>query len=317
MDIVELIRSAAGTFAGTPHEAGVRAVVRHIERAEMHFRRGREEADDDSFNDVVYRTNQAFEGILKEAYVVLTGKDASKLRPVDLESHYSTNNVLKPRVSELLTNYRRQWRNPATHDHSLFFTEQEALLALVSICAFVVVLLDQMVEAYAFTLQTTKTDPSKIDIVPKTNPLAMRIAEALERFPSIAATAPNTREVEVLGALHAFLRTVVPDAMTAAEAIFEHEGRHDQVDLTVQDDNSLVILEVKIGRGSARKEAGIAQLERYLQSSGAGTGILYLHPTSPEQKLVREERRVNIDGRDFQVFVVGPGQVSTTVRSDG
>jgi HEPN domain-containing protein len=39
----------------------VRAVVRHIERAEMHFRRGREEADDDSFNDVVYRTNQAFE----------------------------------------------------------------------------------------------------------------------------------------------------------------------------------------------------------------------------------------------------------------
>jgi hypothetical protein len=60
----------------------------------MHFRRGREEADDDSFNDVVYRTNQAFEGILKEAYVVLTGKDASKLRPVDLESHYSTNNVL-------------------------------------------------------------------------------------------------------------------------------------------------------------------------------------------------------------------------------
>ena len=44
------------------------------------------------FNDVVYRTNQAFEGALKEAYVVLTGEAAGRKTPNDIEKYLETNN---------------------------------------------------------------------------------------------------------------------------------------------------------------------------------------------------------------------------------
>ena len=92
------------------------------------MKRGREELDPDSYNDVVYRTNQA-EGILKEAYAIIEDADATRLSPNEIEQYFVNKKKLTKRVWALFKNYRQQWRNPATHDHTLLFSEQEAILA--------------------------------------------------------------------------------------------------------------------------------------------------------------------------------------------
>src|SRR4051812_41794640 len=81
MDLLaELTRKASG-LDSHPRIGGIRAAIRHVNVAEKYLQRGRQDEDPEAFNDVVYRTNQAFEGMLKEAYGVLTTADGSRLSP--------------------------------------------------------------------------------------------------------------------------------------------------------------------------------------------------------------------------------------------
>jgi hypothetical protein len=89
VDLLKLIRENSEALAGTAFETGLAAVIRHVERAEKYLIKGRNERDRDYFNDVIYRTNQAYEGILKEAYSLLAGKDGAKLKTVDLEKYFA------------------------------------------------------------------------------------------------------------------------------------------------------------------------------------------------------------------------------------
>ena len=127
-------------------------MISHIEVAERHWLRAKKEREDTLFTDVIYRTNHAFEGALKEAYFILNGKDAAKKTPNEIERFLLENKIFKERVMALFTNYRTEWRNTSTHDYKLFFTEQEAFLAIVSVSAFVHILLDQMAEKISFNM---------------------------------------------------------------------------------------------------------------------------------------------------------------------
>jgi hypothetical protein len=77
MDITKIVKDRVATLSDGDHKAGLFAVVRHIEVAEEHLVRGNL-GDHSAFTDAVYRSNQAFEGSLKEAYRVLTDKDPAK-----------------------------------------------------------------------------------------------------------------------------------------------------------------------------------------------------------------------------------------------
>ena len=85
-----------------------------------------------------------------QAYRVLTGRDPLKVRPFDIENFFQEQGSLRPRVLEQFSNYRTDWRNPSTHDYRLDFDEDEALLAIVSVCAFAIVLIDQIAEKLSF-----------------------------------------------------------------------------------------------------------------------------------------------------------------------
>ena len=61
MDLLKLIRENSEALTGTGFETGLAAVIRHVERAEKYLLVGRDEGDHDFFNDVIYRTNQAYE----------------------------------------------------------------------------------------------------------------------------------------------------------------------------------------------------------------------------------------------------------------
>jgi hypothetical protein len=180
MDLLKLIEQKVRRFAGSSHRSGLEAVVHHIEVAEKHHERAIQENNEYLFTDVIYRTNHAFEGILKEAYTVLTSQDPSSKNPYQIEKYLEKNNILRERVAALLMNYRVEWRNPSTHDYRLFFTEQEAFLAIVSICAFMNILLDQLLEKAAF--EREKEEVKRIGKEPTAN---IEGYESLELWKSI------------------------------------------------------------------------------------------------------------------------------------
>src|SRR5207253_11231210 len=115
-------------------------------------------SDEHRYTDVIYRTNHAFEGILKEAYITLADKPADKLTPFEIEEYLLKSNALRGRVVDLLTNYRQNWRNPSTHDYQLFFSKQESFLAIVTVSAFASILLDQMLERIAYKAKFAELD---------------------------------------------------------------------------------------------------------------------------------------------------------------
>ena len=143
MNLLKLLKDKAEYFSTSENDRGISSVVSHIEIAERHYENGKL-GDDYLFNDVIYRSNQAFEGALKEAYRIITGMTPNRITPHQIEKYFEENNILKERVLQLFTNYRTEWRNKSTHDYKLYFSEQEAFLAIVNISAFINILLDQM-----------------------------------------------------------------------------------------------------------------------------------------------------------------------------
>ena len=154
MNLLQNIAEKINSINETSLPHGVKSVITHIEIAEKHFFQAKESKDHDLYTDVIYRTNHAFEGILKEAYQILENKPSNEKSSFDIENYLSENNVFNERVMELFVNYRKNWRNPSTHDHKLFFVEQEAFLAIVTVSAFVNLLLDQIIEKISYDINT-------------------------------------------------------------------------------------------------------------------------------------------------------------------
>lgn len=78
MDITYQINKKINQIFKIKENIGLQSVVTHIEIAEKYLSKGIDENDENFFTDVIYRTNHAFEGILKEAYQILANKNADK-----------------------------------------------------------------------------------------------------------------------------------------------------------------------------------------------------------------------------------------------
>lgn len=150
MDLVDTLRNKIQALGDEECVPGLKAVLLHIETAFRHLSRGQENGEDTAFTDSIYRTNQAFEGSVKEAYRVLADKDPGRKNPYEIETYLEKNGVFKPRVLSQLTTYRTEWRNPSTHDYKLNFDESEAFLAIISVSAFSCLLLDQITDRVEF-----------------------------------------------------------------------------------------------------------------------------------------------------------------------
>src|SRR5689334_21146934 len=121
MDLVDTLRTKIDGLDKGEYSSGLRAVLAHIETAFRHLSRGLNSDDDAAFTDAIYRTNQAFEGSVKEAYRVLAKQEPERKTPFEIEGYLETTDVFRSRVLEQLTTYRTRWRNPSAHDYKLDF----------------------------------------------------------------------------------------------------------------------------------------------------------------------------------------------------
>ena len=271
---------------------GLDSIVQHIEVASRHLLRGQDTSDETAFTDSIYRTNQAFEGSLKEAFRVLAGKDPEKVRPFDIVKYFQEENILRPRVLSQFTNYRKEWRNPSAHDYRLDFDEDEALLAIVNVSAFAIVLVDQITEYIAFEKAREIAMSQKIS-TEKYPSFVDRIIDLIEKFTiqfnQTHKDFSKVREVELIGSLSGFLSSTAPDVTSCLDAKLSPE-KAARVDLLLISGKEKIILEVKLLRGSklvgSRTQACIHQASTYMSMSDITQSIVYVYNIPNTGKLV-------------------------------
>lgn len=290
MDTLEYLRNKAERLSVLLPKSGILAVLRHIEIAEQHFNRGREEGESDLFSDVIYRANQAFEGSLRESYSILAGKDPIKKRAYDLEAYFSDNKIFHDRVTDLFTNYRQKWRNPSTHDHLATFSESEAFLSLLSVTSFAGVLIDQMIEHLTFEYEKTRlakhADKLKQELEKHSKePFVDRLTIALQNFISQPTIKNVHSEVELAANLNAYLASILTSIETCQEPLLKDNQGEMRPDFAITEGNSKAVIELKRFRVWNDKivQSAKDQVRRYMNAMDAKVGIILFVPSAPSK----------------------------------
>lgn len=277
MDIFSLVTRSISQLPDGPHIAGLRSVMKHITVAAKYLERGRDFDEGDLYTDVVYRTNQAFEGSLKEAYRVLAGAAPEKKTPDQIEKYLETNKLLSDRVVIQLTRYRQEWRNPSTHDYTLDFDESEAFLALVSVASFAKVLVDQI----AISLAQKNTVKRPESTVHTNTSLIEYIEEGCVYLLNavVENKSPPKSEVELLGLISGYFSE---DDIEIKIAPSEEFQGHARPDLLLSRGDERVVVELKrSSKPLTLSPTDYDQIETYIEAAPGATGLLVMwHPNA-------------------------------------
>lgn len=310
MDILEIIRRSINTLPEGPHMDGLQSVLRHIEIAYKHFGRAQTDNDDTAFTDAIYRTNQAFEGSIKEAYRVIEDKDPQTKSPWEIEQYFEKNKVFRERVLALFTNYRKDWRNPSTHDYSLDFDEDEAFLAIVSVSAFAKLLIDQISEKLSFV--AAQKDAIKADIKlerPATEPLVQRVIklflEFSQHYSEAGATIMET-EAQLMGALAGFFASISPDLKLSTGRVYRSTQSY-YVDMEITRGDEIVLVELKRGKHQALVAQGVNQLTHYMRAAKATAGVLFLYSEKAKDYMIK---KAEASDSTSPIFIIRPEMLS-------
>ncbi len=219
---------------------------------------------------------------------------------------------------QLFTNYRTEWRNKSTHDYKLYFSEQEAFLGIVSISAFINILLDQMIEKRAYDKEKNDLKKStKARQTKATNkPILERVTELLLSFSKevpkkvIGAALPRLSEVELIGSLSAFLNSLAEDIQVFQEFSISRgqEGRRYYADFFLQHEKEKLIIEIKNPTHGLSRilSSGTEQLLNYLAASGVSNGILYVPPLLEDEELEVLEISKTIGSAEYRIIQIYP-----------
>lgn len=293
MDTIEIIKAKIEHLTGFGMARGMPSVLRHIEIAENYFNRARIEREEDMFTDVIYRTNHAFEGILKEAYTILAEKNPTKINPNEIEKYLQNNKIFRPRVMELFKNYRTEWRNPSTHDYQLTFNEQEAFLSIMSVTSFISILLDQMIEKRSFDLVKEKGSSSlesmkKYYVENKDDPLSdifpYVISGITREFINNISKEDEPTERQIMGMLSALFQSFTPWITFNEQPTFKDAAGKLSPDFYIERDGEKIILEIKKYRSLTEEKMKLVneQMLRYLRAANVDTGIIIMIPSGNE-----------------------------------
>ena len=315
MDLLSIVREKGKSFVGTDSFPGIEAVIHHIEVAEKHFNMG--PSSEFLYTDVIYRANQAFEGALKEAFRVLARKNPVGKSPSEIEKYLESEKLLKDRVLAQFRNYRTEWRNKSTHDYQLFFSSQEALLAIVSISAFFSILLDQMLQKHSHDLEQQKLQRrsySLIHEVPNYNDLDFlnQSVELLKHFSADLRDDVNSRttaltDYEILGRLSGFITQSDPEIEVVLDKLIKTRNQRLRPDviLTKRDKSIVVELTRFSSERMRRVREGIMKLRSYLDALGLTEGVVFI-PALGNETLEVQEKEFEVNGKLIRAVLVVP-----------
>ena len=326
MDLQKLLREKASYFENSEENRGISSVISHIEIAEKHYDNGKK-GEEYLFNDVIYRSNQAFEGSLKEAYRIFAENEAQTKTPYQIEKYLEDNSILKERVLQQFRNYRTEWRNVSTHDYTVYFTEQEAFLAIVSISAFISILLDQMIEKKAFEKEIHILD-SQAEIQPaiiQGSNFVDKLLGSLEGYSSTipalikGSTIPYITESEITGSIMAYFKKYDDKLIINREVLLNtnDKNRRQYADFIFEKDNDKIIMEIKKypTANAFNMQKGVEQLLNYMTASNIKIGILFIPPLDMNLTMEQESVKKMIDKSEYIVYKYYPKRNLTTAST--
>ena len=322
MDTLEYIKGQISKAVSVNKDlVGLEDVLTHIERAEVMLKIGRTNDDDHYCTDVIYRTNHAYEGILKEAYYVLAEKSADHVTPNNIEKYLLEEKILNKRVVKLLENYRREWRNTSTHDYRLFFNSGEAFLAILSVTAFVHLLLTQILDKLFYNSEMARISPFIESIKNKFNKdydsqsFVQKVKMLLMSYDGNLHKDENDNtlsfltEREFLQGITAHINSIDNSLEVLTEPIFENELslRPDMIIQNNEGDSVLVELKIyKKLRKSTVSQSDINQMITYLTKIKINEGFLVLLPRniSSETELICNIKNVDVGKETINIHVI-------------
>lgn len=311
MDIISLVKKQIEQIEKFDKSIYLNAIKIHLERAEIYLEKGVE--DSYYYNDVIYRTNQAYEGALKESYKVLaqkSSKEVEKDTPFRIEKFFESNSIFKERVLELFGTYRNNWRNKSTHDYKLFFDENEAFIALVTVSAFVHLLLKQINEKLIYNQEEHRLKKvegyverlNKLIETEKTlhQKLTLLLAEYFEENKIILSS--KIAENEIQSMVNAYLNGIAIDFQVELNPEFEKFLRPD---FLVKNLFEKVIIEIKKYLIQIKIEPAIEQLLTYMSTAEIERGILLaLAIKSSHNKITIKKIKKTINGKIYYINII-------------
>jgi len=319
MDLVASLRKQIDLLPPGAYKPGLEAVLLHIETGFRHRQRGIDTGDDTAFTDAIYRANQSFEGIVKEAYRVLANQDPDRKTPAEIENYFDQNGVFKARVLNQFTTYRKEWRNPSTHDYKLEFDPSEALLAIVTVAAFASMVLDQIAEKISFAQSQAESASQREAVAAKLDQLEaetlqVRVTALLKEFcANHVPQAPDSTvltEAQLIGALHGFLASVAPELAVEAESRLSKD-RPFRADLVLTRKDERVLIELKRKYHHAAYHNSIAQVEHYMLIGNIRGAVLLFVPMQPAEM---DETTVNVPAIRGALSILVPHEANKSFQ---
>ena len=319
MDILKEISQQVSSIKKVDNSTYLDSIFTHIDRAEFYYLQGK--TDTNYFNDVIYRSNQAYEGALKESYKVLADKsqeEVIKQTPNDIEIFFEKNNIFRERVLQLFKNYRQEWRNKSTHDYKLFFDENEAFMAMTSVTSFVHLLLKQIQEKIAFNTQQKKLEEEKEIIeniktiaISKDKLVADKLVEIIIEFSKqnsqhIFENTQNISETEIMGLFHAYIESAGETIMAEREPKLAFGVKNLRPDFLIAIDKEPIILEFKRTKSKITfTENDINQVITYLTLTNTYSGVLYyanFNEPNPKPEISKTE--VILNDKKYEIITI-------------
>jgi hypothetical protein len=309
MDVLKIIANQIKDLKALESSAFLDQIYNHLERAELYYNNGL--IDGHFFNDVVYRTNQAFEGSIKEAYKVLgekTDEETLRITPYNIEKFFKENNIFKERVLKLFENYRKEWRNESTHDYSLILDENEAFLALVNVTSFVHLLLKQTQEKVSYNRVFQKPTSASLKqgveaIKASLSSLSERVISLIKLFNKEELT-PDLNESQMMGMLYAFLVKSDDSLLVSREPSISNEFINIRPDFIIASQEESIILEVR-RLSHLNDHASVQQVARYLELTGITKGIVYMFTTNVSKiELNATFQSISKNDNTFEIAVI-------------
>jgi Holliday junction resolvase-like predicted endonuclease len=253
-------------------------VLTHINRSEYYFNKALDENDEMYFTDVIYRCNHAYEGVLKEAYFILFGEESGNKTPDKIEKGFLENNVINDRVKNQFTSYRQDWRNPSTHDYQLFFSKEEAFMAILSVSSFVYTLLSQLLVSQSYN----KLKDTGINSDPINGFDFKEILTLILDFPIYLKSKNITTATEfrTIGYLAAYLEGIFSDLLIKTEYRF----KGGMADIVIEyKENIICVVEIKKYIEKNYDNAH-NQVLKYMEILKCQFGIVYLYSDDENTK---------------------------------
>jgi hypothetical protein len=207
---------------------------------------------------------------------------------------------------DLFTNYRKNWRNPSTHDYELFFRSEEAFLAIVSVSAFIHVLLDQILEKLS-SKKLPESPPvlnqSYPDIPDTGSDFLKLVSGALLNMGTHLPAQDTPNEHEIVGLITGYIQRIDESIKIDRDFRIKSGTRVLRPDLILNRDGQRLIIEVKSHRSKVNTRNGVDQLLTYLGTSGITQGILFYAPKDNPNSKVRVET-FDLDDQTFSIVII-------------